>query len=287
MPEPTYHVCPDFRIPPPPDGHLMLGTILKSLDENGVHDPLNKGREIAVHPEELRPKAAPFAQRGFTRSLTELQSTEGGIWAKIFGLGSLSANFSRTRGMGKFLTVKELLSREFLPDDEYMHQSLSIPKVNVYVTTRKLKVPVYMITGIMVATGASWSDTATKAGGARAKDGVAVLGTQMEFGGAMGHTKGKASVTGVEDSDDFVLGIRVRKIWWDEGIRQVSDQVVGRALDSQKREVRISERDAGMRVVDDFGLGDNEQDADASDERFVDDGTLTGMEPTVWILPQA
>ncbi|KLU89427.1 hypothetical protein MAPG_08398 [Magnaporthiopsis poae ATCC 64411] len=274
---PTYHLCPDFRIPPPPNGHLTLGTILKSLGEDGVHAPLNKGREVEVRPEELRPLAGSHAQRGFTRSLSELRSAEGGIWAKIFGLSSLSAKFSHSRGIGKFLTVKELHTRAFLPDDEYMHQSLSNPKVNVYVTTRKLKVPIYMITGIMVAIGASWSDTETKITEADTGGGMAIPKTPASIGGT-------ESATGVEDSDDFVLGIRVRKIWWDDGGRQFSDQVVGRVLASRKGEARISDPDAGMHVADDFGPGEG-LDAVADEKRFLDDGALTGMEPVVWILP--
>lgn len=279
---PSYHLCPDFRTPPPPNGHLTLGTILKTLDENGIQFPLNADKVEPVAPETIQPRDRPHAQRGFTRSMNELRSVEGGIWAKIFSLGSLSAKFSHSHGSGEILTVRELLTRTFIPDEEYMYKSLDNPKVKTYVTARKLEVPIYMITGIMVAAGASWSETDTKATEAAVKGALTEPATGSSAGGSARYRGERERTTGVEESDDFVLGIRVRKIWWENGVRQVSDKVVGSVLESGKGKLHIGKPEAGMQFVDDFELNDLEATAG---KRFVDEGTLTGMEPVVWVLP--
>ena len=282
---PSYHLCADFRIPPPPNGHLALGTILKNLDEDGVQFPLNAGKAEPVAQEAMQPREGPHVQRGFTRSMSELRSVEGGIWARIAGgWGSLSAKFSRTHASGEILTVRGLLTRTFIPDEEYMYKAIDNPRVKVYVTARRLEAPIYMITGIMTARGASWSKKDARATAVAVEGGVPTEPTTASLaGGGAGYRRETSTATGVEGSDDFVLGIRVRKIWWEKGLRQVSDKVVGRVLGSGGGgKAHISKPEAGMQFVDDFELEDPEAGAD---KRLIDEGTLEGTEPVVWILP--
>ncbi|KAJ0350153.1 hypothetical protein COL154_013375 [Colletotrichum chrysophilum] len=96
---PSYHLCPDFRIPPPPNGHLTLGSILKNFEEDGVQFPLNNGNVEPIPDGAIWPQDGPHAERGFTRNISELRSVGAGIWSKIFGLGELSAKFSRSHGV--------------------------------------------------------------------------------------------------------------------------------------------------------------------------------------------
>lgn len=280
---PSYHLCPDFRIPPPPNGHLTLGSILKNLEEDGVQFPLNNGKVETIPDDAIHPRDGPHAERGFTRNINELRSVSAGIWSKVLGLEILSAKFSRSHGTGEFLTVRELLTRTFIPDEEYMRKSLEIPRVMAYVTTRKLEVPIYMVTGVMVATGASWSSTKTKTKEAAVEAGLVVPNSGASAGGSAGYSHDKDRETGVEDSNDFILGIRVRKIWWEKGVRQTSDQVVGRVLGSGGSKVSIGSLEAGLRVADDFEFDDPE--GCGVDKRFVDESAQTGSEPVTWILP--
>lgn len=280
---PSYHLCPDFRIPPPPNGHLTLGSMLKNLEEDGVQFPLNNGKVEPIPDDAIHPRDGPHAERGFTRNMSELRSIGAGIWSKIFGLEVLSAKFSRSHGTGEFLTVEELLTRTFIPDEEYTRKSLEIPKVMTYVTTRKLEVPVYMVTGIMVATGASWSSTKSKTSEATVEAGLTAPDSGASAGGNAGYKKDKERTTGVEGSNDFILGIRVRKIWWEAGLRQTSDKVVGRVLGSGSSEVSIGSPAAGLRVADDFEFDDSQ--ASGVDKRFVEESAQTSLEPVVWILP--
>ncbi|KAL1873556.1 hypothetical protein Daus18300_003921 [Diaporthe australafricana] len=239
-------------------------------------------RSTTAFPDDtIHPRDGPHAERGFTRNVNELRSVSAGIWSKIFSLGSLSSKFSRCHGTGDLLTVKELLTRTFIPDKEYTNKSLEIPKVKAYVITRKLEVPVYMITGLMIATGASWSSKKTKMTEAAAEAGLVEPASNASVGGSAGYTRNKERTTGVEDSNDFVLGIRVRKIWWEKGIRQTSDRVVGRVLESKMSTVNIGSH-ASLRIVDDFELDDPE--TSSADKRFCDESAQMGSEPIVWIL---
>ncbi|KAH8892482.1 hypothetical protein GQ53DRAFT_861807, partial [Thozetella sp. PMI_491] len=213
--------------------------------------------------------------------MKEMRSAEGSIWAKIFGSGSLSAKFSRSHGTGDVLTVKELLTRTFIPDEKYMYRSLETPKVRIYITTRRLEVPLYMITVIMVAKGASWTETKTRTTEMKAEGGVTEPTTGSSVGATAGRARERESTTGVEDSDDFVLGIRARKIWWKDGVRQTSDHVVGSTLASGKKRGEASKVESNMQFADDFELEDSE---DTAERRVVEDGVPARMELIVWIL---
>lgn len=282
---PSYHLCPNFRIPPPPNGHLTLGSILKNLEEDGVEFPLNQAKVEPIPEEAIYPRDGPHAERGFTRNITELRSLDAGVWCRIFSVAELSAKFIRSRGSGEFLTVNELLTRTFMPDDEYTTKSLENAKVRTYVTTRKLEVPVYMVTGIMIAKGASWSSRKSKTKEASGEGGGKEPNSGTSAGGKAGYSKDKETTTGVEDSDDFVLGIRVRKIWWEKDIRQESDKVAGSVLRSGSSKMSLGSPAAGLRIAEDFELDNPE--ASGVDKRLVVKRipTDTEAEPVVWILP--
>lgn len=158
-PKPSYHLCPDFSISPPPDGHLTLGSILKNLDVDGVAHPLDLGSTIDIPNTEVYPRDAPDSKSGFTRTLHELRSVEGSFRAKIFGLDGLggSLGFLRKRTDDETLTVEDLQTRYFSPTEEYMKKALELPNVALFVNVTRMKVPVYMVTGIKVAVGAKLS----------------------------------------------------------------------------------------------------------------------------------
>jgi hypothetical protein len=87
-PTPSYHLCQDFSIPPPPNGALDLGSILKNLDVDGLA-PINEDARIEV-PETVKwPRNGPDIKTGFSCSMSQLTAKEFGIWAKIFGVNGL------------------------------------------------------------------------------------------------------------------------------------------------------------------------------------------------------
>ncbi|KAL6902986.1 hypothetical protein GGI43DRAFT_400896 [Trichoderma evansii] len=183
-PQPSFYLCPDFSIAPPPNGHLQLGSMLRGLDFDSVFSPLDFGDTADVPDSQLRPLDKPSEKRGFSRSLRELRGLEGSIWGKVFGSEGLGAKFSllRSRENDETLTVDKLFVRYFIPTLEYIKNALEIDGVAFHINNTKRKKPVYMITRLMWTEGAKY--------GAKYQD------------------KGPGGWS-FEGSSPFILGIRV------------------------------------------------------------------------------
>ncbi|KAM5344485.1 hypothetical protein ACJ41O_013021 [Fusarium nematophilum] len=282
-PKPSYHLCPDFSIAPPPDGHLTLGSILKNLDVDGVAHPLNLKDAIGVPDEDIFPRRTPDSKTGFTRTLKELRAVEASIWAKIFsvqGLGG-SLSFLRKRADDETLTVEDMQTRYFSPDEEYMKKSLELPNVAGFVDVTSKKVPVYMVTGLKVAVGAKLSKVSAKTTKIDGQMGVTDPQGVASGGGSGGYTSEDAAAVGFDGSTPFVLGIRVRKIWWERGIRKTSDKVAGAALDDGRGRGMVSTA-AGAQFVDDFRVDDAE--SAAAEKVFTNEDGDLGIEPSDWVV---
>ncbi|KLU88123.1 hypothetical protein MAPG_07110 [Magnaporthiopsis poae ATCC 64411] len=250
-PKPSFHLCPDFSIDPPPNGHLRLGSVLQSLQLDGVLAPLDAGDTTPVPDSLVFPNDKPSSEKaGFSCSLKRLREVEGGVWAKIFGGwgvglgGGPSFSALRSREDDETITVQRLHVRYFTPTIEYMKAALEADAVALYVRRTKLKKPVWMVTGLMWTEGASLSKVAaTKT---QLKSGVAgASGLQVSCGSEDG------VVSRFDGSTPFVLGMRVRKIWWDRrGVRQDKLDVVGATLGNDVYETK-KDLLAGLRYEDD------------------------------------
>lgn len=185
--QPYFHLCPFLNIFPPPYGQLNLGTILRDLTIGNVIFPLDAGKPIEIPDSQLRPLEKASEIGGFTRSLQALG--EGNLWEAINGSekGSQSSRPRHHENRDKVLTVEKLSVRYFIPTPEYINKALEIDGVAQYIETTNRKRPVYMITGLMWNEGAAkLEDKARHSGGGFEKD----------------------------SSIPFIVGIRVRKIWW-------------------------------------------------------------------------
>lgn len=282
-PKPSYHLCPDFSISPPPDGHLTLGSILKNLDVDGVAHPLSLNSAIVIPDTEIYPRDGPDSKTGFTRSLGELRAVEGGVWAKIFGLDGLGGNlgFLRKRRDDETLTVENLLTQYFSPTEEYMYKSLQIPNVALFVNVTRMKLPVYMVTGLKVAVGAKLSKARAKITKMDGKMGVTDPQTGTSGGGGGGYTSEDADAVGFDGSKPFVLGFRVRKIWWEDGIRRTSDKVSGTTLADDEGQDTANAA-ITVQFVDDFSV--ESADAATAREVFTDGEEEMGIEPSNWVF---
>jgi len=282
-PKPSYHLCPDFSISPPPNGHLTLGSILKNLDVDGVAHPLNiHGSTIDIPDTEVYPRDAPDSKFGLTSTLGKLRSVEGSFWAKIFGVDGLggSLGFLRKRTDDETLTVEDVQTRYFSPTEEYMKQSLELPNVALFVNVTKMKVPLYMVTGIKVAVGAKLTKAEAKTTQVHGEGAGTDPHSGTSAGGRASYTSEDSVAVGFDGSKPFVLGFRVRKIWWKEGIRQTSDKVVGSTLEEGKSRERPSIV-TNLDFIDDFTAAVG----DTAGNMFVDEEGGDGIEPSIWVLP--
>ncbi|KAI0153425.1 hypothetical protein BJ166DRAFT_356594 [Pestalotiopsis sp. NC0098] len=232
-PRPSFHLCPDFSIAPPPDGHLELGSVLRGLDFDGVFSPLNIGDSIPVPDSHLRPLNGPAEKAGFSRSLKELRGLEGSVWATVFGSQGLGAAFSflRNRKDDETLTVEKLFVRYFIPTTEYIKTTLETDGIALYINSTKREKPVYLITGLMWTEGAKLSKIQSK----KSKSTGQVAATDPNSGTTVGvkgaYENDESFSSSFDGSTPFILGIRVRKFWWDKsGIRQSAEDIVGATL---------------------------------------------------------
>jgi hypothetical protein len=87
---------------------------------------------------------------------------------------------------------------------------------------------------------------------------------------------------GFDGSTPFVVGIRVRKIWWEKGVRKTSDKVAGAALDEGSAQDKAGPV-SGARFVEEF-LVDGVEEAPA-EKVFSNEAGDLGIEESNWVLP--
>ncbi|KAM0546043.1 hypothetical protein ACHAPJ_011057 [Fusarium lateritium] len=278
-PKPSFHLCPDFSIAPPPEGHLELGSVLRGLDLNSILSPLDFSDTVSVPESKLLPVDKPSEKRGFSRSLKELRGFQGSIWAKVFGGAGLGAGFSalRQRENDETLTVEKLYVRYFIPTAEYMKNALEIEGVSFYTNNTRRKKPVYMITGLMWTEGAKLSKVQSKktkiSGEAAATD----PNSGTSGGGSGSYNDETNLLSSFDGSTPFIIGIRVRKIWWNkDGERQSDGYTVGSTLSGSEGKKEL--------VTDVLKFVDDEVNG-ADEQTILDESQLGEEGPVVWILP--
>lgn len=284
-PTPSYHLCPDFSVAPPPNGPLDLGSVLKNLDIDGLA-PLNESATIEV-PESVKwPRNGPDKKTGFSCSLNELRSAEFSLWAKVFGLDGLGGKLGwlSERTGEETLAVREIKTRYFNPTDVYMEDVLASPAVSAYVKGTKKKVPIYMITGIKWVEGASLSKSTEKTTSITGEGGATEPHSNTQVGAKGSFTSQAKTVASFEDSTDFILGFRVRKVSWKRGVRQTSDKVAGAVLDEDGKKAPKSAVLDGVEFADDFPSEDTIVN-DNEEKIIVDDADLGGIESSFWVIP--
>lgn len=200
----TYFIAPNFDIYPPPDGPVELGQIIPAPDDP-TFEPINRRDQIPA------PDVFPTSfKNGFSITSQRLLSGELGFWAQV--AASIGLNFSL--GFGKSadqeIAVEKLETISFNPTRSYVERVLELPEVKQFVNTSGYKVPVYMVTGLKIARGAS-----LRTGSEQSFHGTAAL--EMPVDTARVGPEARFSRTNVdqqsfEGSSDFILAFRVQRI---------------------------------------------------------------------------
>jgi hypothetical protein len=277
-PEPSYHLCPSFGLSPPPKGHLDLGTIVQSLDIDGVEFPVNQDCRVPVPEVDRYPHDGTHEKQGFTRKLKELRATRASIWAKIFSLVGAQFGFLCERSDDETLTVEKLCICYFIPSKEYMERALEQSHVIAYLDKTAKRGPLYMVTGYMYAEGASITKVKNKQGSLLGKTVATELTSSLTAGAGAGYSGDESSTVGFLNSSPFMLGLRVRKIWWDkDGSKQTSDDVAGAVLGASGSSQRCILD--GIQYKDDWTPEGNYEQLNS------DNGNKElGLESSVWAI---
>ncbi len=193
---------------------------------------------------------------GVTRTVGQLRSLEGNILGKgPAGVGG-KLGWLCERSNNDTIKVDRILTRYFIPTEEYMAAVLKHPNMTPKTTRRGKKLPLYMITGLMIAVGFSMS----KAKGVGKRFGGEGGATDPSSGagakaGAEYRSQDTAN-TDIERSSDIVLGFRVRKIYWEGEAARTTDEVAGRTLGEGGSDDEVPNNTESLKVVDDFGAED-------------------------------
>ncbi|KLU88799.1 hypothetical protein MAPG_07782 [Magnaporthiopsis poae ATCC 64411] len=210
---PSYHLCPNFDISPPGEGHLDLGSLLYNLDD-GVDYPIND-EPVAIPEARISPKTGDHwhKKEGIKATLRDLRSTNNSsVWAKIFGQNGpgLALKWLWEKSDHAVLTVDEVWTRTFTPTRAHIEASVAAPEVQMYLNLqpKKQKAPIYMVTGIKVAHKAMLWTTKSRAQGLEGDASATEPQTGTGAGFRAAFKRETAAQDSFDASDDFILGIR-------------------------------------------------------------------------------
>lgn len=272
----TFYLSPDLDIPPPkgfydpPDarfvpGRLSLGSLLQSVDDtypmNSIEPPLEAGR---------------VPKTGVRYTLNDLKSGGVGIWGWLPGSNALGGSIKGSGSLDKVLAVTEVVTLSInKPLKEAMDTEVAKSGVQSYLTRTKWKKPIFMITAMKIARGASCTESRQREGqgsmrvpiGAQGAPPVAAVGA----GAIASLNEGYA----YEDSGSFVLGYQVRKITCTPSGDQVDKPHTPGAVLGDNTE-------QGLSVPFTTQYEDEWVDDDAED--VVEDGNESPEESSRWII---
>ncbi|KAF2823059.1 hypothetical protein CC86DRAFT_75597 [Ophiobolus disseminans] len=213
QPKPCYFLSPTRTNPP--EGLIRLGSIIPSpalVDEpiNSIPPATPDASSLTTHTE-----------RNWSRHITTASNSGSiGIWASFLQLivgvgGDIGMNW--TNEASQTYSAKVMTWSEFRPSMTYITNAVRDPDVDEFIRGNKFREKVYMVTGVMVASGASGVISAMKERGIYAHigvDGTILSGgfVPLAAGPEVQFSKSKVESTGFEGADDFVIAFRIRQI---------------------------------------------------------------------------
>lgn len=204
---PTYHVAPHFNIAAT-GGALRLGTVVKDFVEFA---PLNK-RETEYEPVPDSEIYTPTPEAGFHATRQQLKAGNFGAWAEALGFGGVGghATAAGERTNKETFSCDNIVTTYFDPTDGWVTKCLAAKTVQEYIIGSGYRKPVFIVTGLKVATNLVFGSEATQNANADAKVGVSVPQASVAVGieGTMNTEKNQS--LGFQSSD-IVVGFRVKK----------------------------------------------------------------------------
>lgn len=208
---PKYHIAPNFSIPPvEAGGTLQLGSIIASI--NNADEPLNEDCHVHIPQDKL------FCghQRNFSATKSRMESGDYGLWAKLIGIDGIGGELSWApeRSAEDVYHFRSVDTIYFNPPYAYMEQSMQQQDVKDYFVGSGTS-HVCMVTGLKTARGPSvrmHKSSKSKASGNLSLNGPG--GLPIELGPKFNTSKDTRWESGFEDSTDFIIGIRVKKLMY-------------------------------------------------------------------------
>lgn len=206
---PTYIPCPNWDIPAT-STLVTLGSLIR--------DPKNPESRIprSVPPPIPSGSLQTGSKTDWQTTSTRLLSGKLGVWAQclqVVGLGG-DLSFGALKSSLEDHRFHTLETHYFLPDDGFLAASLNDDFVQGYLEVHEWRKPVYMITGIKVARGASVASRKAGEADATAKVGAdaTMIGAPVTLGPEVGFKKEKGRSVAYAGSTDYVFAYRLKRI---------------------------------------------------------------------------
>jgi hypothetical protein len=187
---------------------------------------------------------------GFEATRARLKSGVLGIWAQFLGFDGIGVEASISAKQSESDTYKfaGVDTEYFFPSPTYISRSMELSDVQDYLKGSNYKKPVYLITGLRVARGASVHLKEGTEISAKTEAGLNNLGaTNIKAGPRIEGSRDNSTVISFTESSDIVVGVQCVKLYyktgWLSGEKKLHDQLYT----------------SGATFVDDSGSGQQER----------------------------
>ncbi|KAI1089239.1 hypothetical protein F5B19DRAFT_467984 [Rostrohypoxylon terebratum] len=261
--QPTYYLAPNFTTRPFPNGPLELGTLVEDTQQ---FQPLNQGaNRIQIPPGQRYSDTKEDIYVGLKHS----RNGEAGFLAKVFeGCLGAEASLKGEKNEEDVYTIQKLETSYFYPQVSYIKKCLRLSDIEDYLEMGDYKEPVYLITGLKIAWGATISSSAHSGYAGKGEAGLTIPGPiDVDVKAKAEVGKGSTASSSFRKPADFVLGIQVMKIYH---IRKIFGS--GRVL-------ATSRLTKGAVLVDDEEPEDEDEGEDSFIVAALDDAEIESLTP--------
>ena len=214
---PTYFLAPSCDFPP--DGLIALGSIIVHPKTPQKSLNYRNNQRVAVPADDLQ-ESFKDNWEDVIKSATHSKVT---LWASflqmILGVGAdVSAGLKQ--GREDVYKFRRLETKYFEPDVAYIEDSLKGEGVKAYISATRYKKPIYMVTGVKIACGASVNGKTVKEYEGKLKvglDATLLTGVPVSGGPRIETSSTKGREVKFDDGSDYVFAYRVVKIQLGKG----------------------------------------------------------------------
>ncbi|KAK3936624.1 hypothetical protein QBC46DRAFT_394518 [Diplogelasinospora grovesii] len=202
----SYFAAPNFDCGPA--GPVALGSLLS--------DPFDPEESLNKQPVTISDKIHTTTLCNFEETLKKQRAFGGGIWFKflewMMGL-DISGDIDTTKE--RIAKFDKLETRMFRPSDDYVKTSIAAPEVQKHLTSHGMKRPLYMITAVKIAYGASVTEMEGNSWKGKLSAG---LDGSPSVTSAIHGSNENSRTTRFDSSTPFVFAYRLRQVRYREGI---------------------------------------------------------------------
>ncbi|KAI9901004.1 hypothetical protein N3K66_005266 [Trichothecium roseum] len=222
-----------------------------------------------------------------------------GLWIKFLECVGVDVSGSRNSNKERTLKCDKLETRSFKPDDDYVAKSIAAEQVQQHIARQWRAKPLYMITSVKIAYGATVTESMSKGrkGNASASaDVTALAGVPVGVGSSIDGSKEEETVNSYVQQTPLVWAYRLRQIRYKKtalsshqpyrdgatygvGSGRGAEEASG---DEKKEEIVFEELDEDNVTADEMGIESIVVDVRSNDED-EDDGDESDCEV---ILPR-